>query len=138
MPGSGRPQAGRSVRSPGGLLLQRLFPEVGVQGGGAVGFLPASALPALGPALFQSVDDVLAVGAQADFARLLELAQGLDEGRQLHPVVGGGGVAAAQLFLVDLAVKAVAQHRAPAAGAGIAAARAVGVNFNLFHAFLLK
>ena len=73
-----------------------------------------------------------------DFARLLELAQGLDEGRQLHPVVGGGGVAAAQLLFVDLAVKAVAQHCAPAAGAGIAAARAVGVNFNLFHAFLLK
>ena len=70
------------------------------------------------------------------FARLLELAQGLDKGRQLHPVVGGAGVAAAELFFVHFAIEPIPQHRAPAAGAGVAAARAVGVNFNLFHAFL--
>ena len=120
-----------------GFLLQGLLPEVGVQGRGAVGLFPAPALPAPGPALFQPVDDVLAVGAQPHLAGLLELAQRLDEGRQLHPVVGGRGVAAAELLFVDLAVKAVAQHRAPAAGTGVAAARAVGVNFNLFHASLL-
>ena len=119
-----------------GFLLQCLFPQVGVQGRGAVGLFPASALPAPGPALFQPVDDVLAVRAQPYLTGLLELAQGLDKCGQLHPVVGGGSIAAAELFFVDLAVEAVAQHCTPAARAGVAAARAIGVNFDLFHLFL--
>ena len=48
----------------------------------------------------------------------------------------GGSIAAAELFFVDLAVEAVAQHCPPAARAGVAAARAIGVNFDLFHLFL--
>ena len=41
-----------------------------------------------------------------------------------------------QGFAVMGAVEAVAQHCAPAARAGVAAARAIGVNFDLFHLFL--
>ena len=47
--------------------------------------------------------------------RLLELTQRLDKGCQLHAVVGGAVVAAAQLFFVNFAVKTVAQHGTPAA-----------------------
>jgi len=88
-----------------GFLLQCLFPQVGVQGRGAVGLFPAPALPAPGPALFQPVDDVLAVRAQPHLTGLLELAQGLDKGGQLHPVVGGGSIAAAELFFVHFAIE---------------------------------
>jgi len=115
-------------------LLQRLRPEVRVQGRRAVRFLPAAALPAFGPALLQPVDDILAVGAVAHLAGLLELAQGLDESSELHAVVGGAGVAAAQFLFVNFAVETVAQHSAPAARAGVAAAGTVGVYFDLLHA----
>ena len=120
-----------------GFLLQCLCPEVRVQGGGAICFFPAPALPVFGPALLKPVDDILAVGAQPYLARLLELAQCFDKGCQLHAVVGGAVVAAAQLFFVNFAVKMVAQHGTPAARAGIAAACAVGVHFDLLHAVLL-
>ena len=120
-----------------GFLLQCLCPEVRVQGRGAVRFFPAPALPSSGPALLQPVDDILAVGAQPHLARLLELTQRLDKGCQLHAVVGGAVITAAELLFIDFAVKTVAQHGTPAARAGIAAACAVGVHFDLLHAVLL-
>ena len=119
--------------------VQRFGPQVGVQRGGLVRLFPAAGPPALGPAFFQPVDDVLAVRAVADLAGLFQKAHRLDEGGQLHPVVGGGRVAAAQLLFKDLAVcAAVPQHRPPAAGAGVAAAGAVGVDLNFFHGILLS
>ena len=100
--------------------VQGFGPQVRVEGGGFVRLFPAPGPPAFGPALFQPVDDVLAVRAVADRAGLFQQAHRLDEGGQLHPVVGGGCIAAAQLFFVHLAAgAAVAQHRPPAAGAGL-------------------
>ena len=112
--------------------IQQFLPQVGVQSGGFVRLFPAPGAPAFGPALFQAVDDIFGIAAQGDLAGLLQLFQRRDEGRQLHAVVGGLGFAAAQLLFVLL----VAQHRAPAPRAGIAAAGAVGENFDLFHGLL--
>ena len=56
---------------------------------------------------------------------------------KMFPVVGGAVITAAELLFIDFAVKTVAQHGTPAARAGIAAACAVGVHFDLLHAVLL-
>ena len=97
-------------------------------------------LPGNGFDTYETQDKVLVSmdgSVDCGLTGLLELAQRLDKGRQLHAVVGGAGVAAAQFLFVHLAVKAVAQHRTPAARAGIAAASAVCVHLYLFHGVLL-
>ena len=58
-------------------LGQQRGPQIRVQGGGFVCFLPAAGAPPPGPALLQAVDDVLAVAVQVNGAGLLELAQRL-------------------------------------------------------------
>src|SRR3546814_6792642 len=64
---------------------------------------------------------------ERDAAWALECVQRLDHGGQLHAVVGGVGRAARQILLAG----ARADHRAPAAGAGIALARAVGGDLDM-------
>lgn len=108
---------------------QQLLPKVGVERRLFVAFDPAAALPALGPALGQTIHDVFGIAAQRHLARLLEQRKGADDRHQLHAVVGGLRLAAADGALQRL----VAQNRAPAAGAGVAAARAVGKNGDLLH-----
>src|SRR5215469_6039728 len=56
----------------------------------------------------------------------LQVLQRRDRRHQLHPIVGGCGLESRQ-FLFDAVV---AQQRAPAARAGIAAARTVGEDFD--------
>src|SRR5262249_28999950 len=73
--------------------------------------------------------DIGTVGIEIDLARSLQGAQGGDRGHQLHAVVGGFGLAAGQL-LFDIAIT---QDGAPAAGAGIAGAGAIGEDIDMFH-----
>ena len=115
-------------------LGQQRGPQIRVQGGGFVCFLPAAGAPPPGPALLQAVDDVLAVAVQVNGAGLLELAQRLQQGGHLHSVVGRVGLAAGKLLLVHLLRRAEPQDRAPAARAGVAAAGTIGINFNMLHA----
>ena len=70
---------------------------------------------------------ILAVGVEHDPARPLQRLERGDRRRQLHAVVGGRRLAAAQLALD----RAIAQDRAPAARARVAAAGAVGEDFDL-------
>src|SRR5690606_10985773 len=88
-----------------------------------VGRLPAARLPAVDP-LVDALHDVFAVGVQLDLAGAGQGLQRLDGGHQLHAVVGGQRLAAPQFLLMVAPV----HHRAPAAGAGIAATGAVGVD----------
>src|SRR5262245_25729463 len=99
-----------------------LAPELGVLDRLAVGRLPAVALPGVDPAL-DAVPHILRVGVELDVAGARQAFERADDGGELHPVVRGRGLAAEDLAL------AFAEHeqRAPAAGARIALARAVGV-----------
>ena len=78
---------------------------------------------------------VVAMGAYGheptfkNLAPLLEDGQGPDDGGELHAVVGGLGLAAADLLLV----LPVQQHRPPAPGTGVAGAGAVGVDGYSLH-----
>src|SRR6266404_2256528 len=84
---------------------------------------PAVLLPAMDPA-GDALADILAVGGEVDHAGFLERFQRRDRRHQFHAVVGGVRLAALQ-FLLGVAEF---QDRAPAAGAGIARAGAVGEN----------
>ena len=64
------------------------LPQIGIQGRLLVGLDPALLLPAPGPALFQSIDDLLGVGIELHVAGLFQCLQTFDHGGQLHPVVG--------------------------------------------------
>ena len=108
---------------------QQLLPQVRVQRWLFVALHPAPLLPAPGPALLQSVDDVLAVGVQLHLAGLLQQRQGADHRGELHPVVGGAPLPAADLLLMG----PVAQDRPPAPGPRVAAAGPVGINCYSFH-----
>jgi hypothetical protein len=89
----------------------------GCPAGGA----PAVAPPVVDPA-GDAVPDVFGVGMDLDLAAALERLERGDRRHQLHAVVGGHGLAARQLLLGA----AGAQYGAPAAGARIARAGAVG------------
>src|SRR5205085_10502510 len=56
----------------------------------------------------------------------LQRLQSADQRGELHPVIGRGRRAPPQLLLLAL----VAQHCAPAAGTGVAAARAIAVDLD--------
>ena len=97
------------------------FPEVAVEhlatGGGA----PALALPARQP-LLQPVDQIAAVGADHQIGMPRQIAQVFEQGeggRQLHPVVGGGGIGTAEFPLRAILE---AQQRSPAPRPWVAAA----------------
>lgn len=105
-----------------GDLLVELLPEFGVFHGLFGGSFPAVFLPAVNPA-FHAVFHVLGVGVDGYLAGAVEGFEAADNGGKLHAVVGGVGFAAAEFFFMA----AVAQQHAPAAGAGITFAGAVGV-----------
>src|SRR4051812_19212955 len=86
-----------------------------------VGGAPAVPLPTVNPA-GDALTDVLAVGGEVDHARFLQRFQRRDRRHRLHAIVGGVGLAALQFLLLV----AESQDGAPAAGAGIARAGAVG------------
>jgi hypothetical protein len=86
--------------------------------------LPAAPLPAVDP-LADALLHVLRIGVHPRRHRALQGAQGLDHGGHFHAVVGSDLLAAEQ-FPFGIAL---AQDCAPAAGAGIAAAGAVGKDF---------
>ena len=108
---------------------QQFVPEIGVQRRFLVALHPAAGLPALGPALFQSVDHILGVRPEIHDAGLLQNGEGLNHGSQLHAVVGGIGFAAGEFPLVGT----VHEDGAPTARTGIAAAGSVGINRYCFH-----
>ena len=83
---------------------------------------PAVLLPAVYPA-FHAVFNVLGIGVDGYPAGTGEGLEAAYDCGELHAVVGGVWLAAAEFFFVA----AVAQQYAPAAGAGIALAGAVGV-----------
>src|SRR6185312_6289612 len=93
------------------------------------GRLPAVLLPAGDPAA-DAVADVVAVGMEVDPAGFLQGVQRLDRRHQLHSIVGG--MRLATRHFLHLAIEA--QHRAPAAGSGIARAGAVREDLDLLHA----
>ncbi len=76
------------------------------------------------------IEYIFAVSVQFDMARLAEGFERMYRGGKLHPVVGGVGIAARNLFFM----LTITDYRAPTAGAGIALAGAIGENLKLFHA----
>jgi hypothetical protein len=104
------------------------LPQLAVLHRITAGGLPVLADPA-GHPLGQALPHVLRIGIEHDVARLGQRLQPGNGRHQLHPVVGGVRFAATQFALVAL----VAQQRSPAAGAGIAEAGSVGVDFDGFQ-----
>ena len=109
--------------------IQQALPQIRVQGGFLVAFHPAPGPPALGPALFQGVDDILGVRPQLHLAGLLQKLQSGDHGGELHAVVGGVGLAAGNFPFV----RAIHQDGSPAPGTRVPGAGAVGIDGNSFH-----
>ena len=103
--------------------LVEALPQLGVLHRLLVGGPPAVPLPAVDPG-GDAVLHVLAVGVQLDAARPLQRFERRDRRHQLHAVVGGRRLRRRR----SPCGVAVAQDRAPAAGAGIARAGAVGVD----------
>jgi hypothetical protein len=102
------------------------FPEIHVLHRLLVGGPPAVAFPAVDP-LRDAVMHIFAVGVQFDRAWLLQCLERGNRRHQLHAVVGGMSLAAAQLLLVI----AKGQDRAPAARTRIARAGAIGVDYDV-------
>ena len=91
----------------------------------ALGFAPPVVpLPVFDP-FGDALDDVGTIGDDVDAGRPFEFLESLDDRLQLHLVIGGVGPPAAGLQA--LAGGHVGEDESPTPGAGIAAARAVGV-----------
>jgi len=86
--------------------------------------LPAPGLPAANP-FSHALHDVFAVGVQIDAAGPFQRLQRHDGRHQFHAVVGGQSLAAPEFLLM---AAAGLQDGAPAAGARVALAGAVGVD----------
>ena len=84
---------------------------------------PATGLPAVNP-LGDALEYVFAVQMHSDLAGPFQGGQGLDHSHDLHAVVGRAQLAAKNLFARPAGV----QQRAPATGAGVAFAGAIGVD----------
>ena len=91
-----------------------------------IGGSPAAPLPAVDP-FGDAVAQVLAVAVEPHPARPLQRLQARHRSRHFHPVVGRVGLEAAQFPLGP----AIAQDRGPAAGTRVAAAGAIGKDFDL-------
>ena len=114
------PRPGEAVRLHRG--MERL-PQIAILDGLFVAGAPAVAHPAREP-LRHAPLHVFGIGVNLDRARSGERLKRGERGAQLHAVVGRQRRTALQHLLV----RAEAQDRAPTAGAGIAGARAVGVD----------
>ena len=104
-------------------LLDEPLPEVAVGDGLLLGVFPAVLFPARPPAVAEAVHDVGAVGVHTYAAPPGDRQEPLDDRGQLHALVGGLGLAARHHPFFG----AVDDEGGPAAGAGIAATGAVGV-----------
>src|SRR5262249_47910942 len=102
-----------------------LLPQVDVLDRLLVGGAPAAAPPVVGSGGAAPLH-VERVRIQAHAARALQRLERPDHRHQLHAVVGGVGLAAVDFLLGAFG----AQDRAPAAGAGVAAAGAVAVDLH--------
>ena len=103
--------------------LVELFPELAVLDGFLSGRFPIITLPVVHP-LVEALEDVLAVGIDIDPAGLLDRREPLDDGGELHAIVGGLLRAATALDL--LAGVRMAEDEGPASGSGVARTGAVG------------
>jgi len=101
------------------------LPEIDVLHRLLVGGQPASLLPAVDP-LGDAVAQILAIAVEPHAARALQRLQPRYRSRHLHPVIGRVGLVTAQ-FLFN---PAIAQNGGPAPGARVAAARAIGKDFD--------
>src|SRR5262245_7293094 len=113
---------------PDHLVAARLgedpLPEIAIGHGLLLTVAPAVLLPALPPALEKAVDDVSAVRMDVNPPAPGNRRQPFGDSLELHALIGGvGGAAGDHALLV-----AVHDDRGPAAGPGIARARAVGVD----------
>src|SRR5438477_7848358 len=106
--------------------LQQRLPEISVLDGLLLRVAPAVGAPAEIPLVAEAVHDVRAVAVDGHGAAAGEGAQAFDGAGQLHALVGRVGFAAGQLDLVG----GVDEDGGPTAGAGIAAAGAVGVDLD--------
>ncbi len=95
--------------------------------------LPAVLLPAVDP-VGDAVLQIGRIGHHGEGAGALQGLQRGDRGHQLHAVVGGLGRATGKLARFDQGGPVAGlEHHAPAAGAGIAGAGAVGIGEQLGH-----
>ena len=110
------------------------LPQVGILDRLLVGGSPAVPLPAVNP-LRHAIFHIGAVGDDGDLADTRQGFQGADRRHQFHAVIGGIGLTAGKLALLD-DLRAVhgAHQDPPAAGAGITAASAVSPGKKLRHA----
>src|SRR5712691_8904548 len=106
--------------------LQQCLPEVAVLHGLLLGIAPAIGAPAEIPLVAEAVHDIGAVAVDGHGAVAAEGAQALDGAGELHALVGRARFAAGELDLVAV----VDEDGGPAAGAGITAAGAVGVDLD--------
>src|SRR5438477_1885801 len=106
--------------------LQQRLPEISVLDGLLLRVAPAVGAPAEIPLVAEAVHNVRAVAVDGHGAAAGEGAQALDGTGQLHALVGRVGFAAGQL---DLVCRLLLEKK-KTAGAGIAAAGAVGVDLD--------
>ena len=99
--------------------LVQFNPEIGVANR-AIPLPPVAAFPSVNP-LRNSLPDILGVGRDFYFARLLEREQALDRRHQFHSVVGGVRIVPEEFLLH----RTESQDAGPPTGAGIAKARSV-------------
>src|SRR6266581_4188228 len=106
--------------------LQQRLPEIAVLNRLLLRVAPAVGAPAEIPLVAEAVHNIRAVAVDCHGAAAGESAQALDGTGQLHALVGRVGFAAGQLDLVAV----VDEDGGPAAGAGVTAAGAVGVDLD--------
>ena len=105
-------------------IRQEALPEVAVDHRLPARVAPALALPALPPAVPETVHDVRAVAVEVHPAAAFDGRQRLDGGGQLHALVGGPGLRTGDDALAPI----LDDDRRPAPGPGVARAGAVGVD----------
>src|SRR5690554_467418 len=106
----------------------QLLPKIPILHRGLFYREPTVFCPAFQPFLVKGIDQVGAVRVKTDPARVLQGLQTFDGRRQFHPLVGGMRFGAGKLP----AVPTVEQDSSPAAGAGVTAAGAIGIDLHLF------
>lgn len=107
--------------------LVKFHPKIGVANR-VILLPPVAPFPSDHP-LRNSLPNVLGVGRDFYFARLLEREEALDHRHQLHSIVGCVRIVAEELLLH----RAEAQDAGPPSRTGIAQARSIGNQRNLLH-----
>lgn len=89
---------------------------------------PAAFFPAVHPVV-NALEYVFRIGIQRHVAAIFQRAERLDNGRQLHAIVGGLGLATENIFTMV----APYQQCAPATNTGIPPAGAICINLNFLY-----